>query len=137
MLRGQDAVIPGALSLHRSAVGHLPRRQRVMGSLTRGLLPHISLAAKCHARHVPLFHLRCCTQGVSFEQKLVEVDDAYKALYNKAVDLWYEVWVYLVELERTGQLVHSKKVTFAASRIEKGASCCRPSPPPLTPRHVT
>jgi hypothetical protein len=53
-------------------------------------------------------------QGVSFEQKLVEVDEEYRALYDKAVDLWFETWVYLNSLkETTGLLLPWKARHFA------------------------
>ncbi|GAX80052.1 hypothetical protein CEUSTIGMA_g7491.t1 [Chlamydomonas eustigma] len=52
-------------------------------------------------------------QGVSFEQKLVEVDEAYRALYDKAVDLWFETWVFLNGLKDSPGLLLPWKVVSA------------------------
>ena len=49
-------------------------------------------------------------QGVLFEQKLVEVDDAYRRTYDEAVDLWYDAWLLIKEAKDAGQLLLPPKV---------------------------
>ena len=49
-------------------------------------------------------------QGVSFEQKLIEVDTAYRRTYNMAADLWYEAWLLIKEAKEQGRLLVTPKV---------------------------
>ena len=49
-------------------------------------------------------------QGVSFEQSLVEVDAAYRLMYNLAADLWCEAWLLFKRARQEGTLLVAAKV---------------------------
>ncbi len=50
------------------------------------------------------------SQGVSFEQKLVEVGPQYISMYNKSVDVWYDTLLLLKEMKGQDSLLVTYKV---------------------------
>ena len=56
-------------------------------------------------------------QGVSFEQKLVECDVAYRQLYNSAVDLWYDSFKLIKEMQMQGGLMLTPKVRQPTDKV--------------------
>ena len=65
-------------------------------------------------------------QGVSFEQSLVEVDTAYRLMYDLAADLWHEAWLLFKRARREGTLLVAPKVGVGRRRGGEGPCWSHP-----------
>ena len=65
-------------------------------------------------------------QGVLFEQKLVEVDEAYRNTYDQATDLWHDALLLIKEAKEDGSLLVTPRVWGAECVLIAG-------PGPFTP----
>ena len=65
-------------------------------------------------------------QGGSVEQSLVEVDTAYRLMYNLAADLWCEAWLLFKRARREGTLLVAPKVGVGRRRGGEGPCWSHP-----------